>query len=327
MKLKDIAALAGVSATTASYVLNGKGDALRISPATIKRVLELAEAHGYRANVQAVALRLRQTRSLGFILPDLENPSYARIAKLLERIARNRGYQMLIACTDDDAVNERALIEMMRPRCDGVIVASCLAENDAPYRRARAEGWPIVAVDRQLDPETFISVVSDDETACFDLTAALLDGGTTSAALIGARHELTISRARESGFVRATEQAHVQSHIHHGGTFSRDSGRDHMQTLLKTTRGKLPDVIITMSYVLLTGVLDVLRVHGGNWHEQVRLGTFGHAQLLDFLPAPVRPMAQQHEMIAERAMDYLLNAIEHREYQPKVDAVPRRNMG
>ncbi len=88
MKLSDIARLAGVSVTTASYVINGKAEQQRISPATVERVKAVVEH-----------------KTLGFILPDLENPSYARIAKLLEQGARSLGYQLLIASSDDDPGN------------------------------------------------------------------------------------------------------------------------------------------------------------------------------------------------------------------------------
>jgi transcriptional regulator with XRE-family HTH domain len=82
LKLSDIARLAGVSVTTASYVINGKAEQQRISAATVERVRAVVDAHGFTPNPQAAGLRSRHTRTLGFILPDLENPSYARIAKI-----------------------------------------------------------------------------------------------------------------------------------------------------------------------------------------------------------------------------------------------------
>ena len=101
MKLSDIAQLAGVSVTTASYVINGKAEQQRISSTTVERVRAVVEEHGFTPNPQAAGLRSRHSRTLGFILPDLENPSYARIAKQLEQGARDRGYQLLIASSDD----------------------------------------------------------------------------------------------------------------------------------------------------------------------------------------------------------------------------------
>ena len=57
MKLSDIARLAGVSVTTASYVINGKAEQQRISNATVERVQAVVEEHGFRPNPQAAGLR------------------------------------------------------------------------------------------------------------------------------------------------------------------------------------------------------------------------------------------------------------------------------
>ena len=144
MKLSDIAQLAGVSVTTASYVINGKAEQQRISSATVERVRAVVEEHGFTPNPQAAGLRSRHTRTLGFILPDLENPSYARIAKLLEQGARARGYQLLIASSDDAPDSERQLLQLFRARrCDALIVASCLPAEDDSYRQLQAKGIPV----------------------------------------------------------------------------------------------------------------------------------------------------------------------------------------
>ena len=90
MKLTDIARLANVSVTTASYVLNGKAAQRRISAATVERVMAVAEQQGFQLDQQAAGLRRGQSRTLGFVVPDLENPSYARLAKLLEQRALAR---------------------------------------------------------------------------------------------------------------------------------------------------------------------------------------------------------------------------------------------
>ena len=70
-------------------------------------------------------------------MPDLENPSYARLAKLLEQRARQRGYQLLIAGTDDEPDTERRSSVLRSRRCDALIVASCLPADDAGYRKVR----------------------------------------------------------------------------------------------------------------------------------------------------------------------------------------------
>lgn len=229
MKLSDIARLAGVSVTTASYVINGKAEQQRISNATVERVRAVVEAHGFTPNPQAAGLRSRHSRTLGFILPDLENPSYARIAKLLEQGARARGYQLLIASSDDDADSERQLLQLFRARrCDALFVASCLPASDDSYRELQAKGLPVIAIDRVMEPAHFCSVVSDDRQACQQLTSSLLQPLPKQIALIGARPELSISQERAAGFREALQGFTGDVIVEQGEAFSRDCGRQLM---------------------------------------------------------------------------------------------------
>jgi len=322
LKLSDIARLAGVSVTTASYVINGKAEQQRISSATVERVRKVVELHGFRPNPQAAGLRSRHTRTLGFILPDLENPSYARIAKLLEQGARAHGYQLLIASSDDSPASELQLLQLFRARrCDALFVASCLPADDDSYRELQKAGLPIIAIDRELDPSRFSSVVSDDHEASLQLTRSLLKSHPRHIALIGARPELTVSQARTAGFKQALSGFNGAVMIEQGEAFSRACGRRLASDLFERL-GHLPDALVTTSYVLLQGVFDLQQSHALN-PGQLHLGTFGDTQLLDFLPLPVNAMAQQHQLIADKALTLALAAIEKDEYQPGVHAIAR----
>ncbi len=322
MKLSDIARLAQVSVTTASYVINGQAEKRRISPATVARVLAVVEQYGYRPDQQAASLRRGQSRCLGFILPDLENPSYARLAKLLEQKARAAGYQLLIASSDDDPSSERQLLDLFRSRrCEALIVASCLPPDDPLYPGIVAAGLPVVAVDRALSPTHIRSVVSDDEQAGRSLTASLLTPKPRHIALLGARAELVISQARERGFRAALAGFDGRLSVCHGEQFNRACGYRQMKTLLDA--GSPPDALLTTAYVLLEGVFDALREQGSEHWPAVRLATFGDTQLLDFLPLRVNAMSQQHERIAERVLAWTLQAVENNDYRPGIEAIER----
>ena len=99
VKLDEIARLAGVSRTTASYVINGKAKQYRVSDKTVEKVMAVVREHNYHPNAVAAGLRAGRTRSIGLVIPDLENTSYTRIANYLERQARQRGYQLPVSYT------------------------------------------------------------------------------------------------------------------------------------------------------------------------------------------------------------------------------------
>lgn len=92
LTIKDIAKLAGVSYSTVSKALNQDP---RIKPATRRKVLDIAEKHGYRKNILATQLVSGKSRIIGFVLGELSNPLYPLIAKMLDAELNKRGYRMI----------------------------------------------------------------------------------------------------------------------------------------------------------------------------------------------------------------------------------------
>ncbi|MBS9402780.1 catabolite repressor/activator [Halomonas sp. TRM85114] len=320
MTLAEIARLAGVSRTTASYVINGKARERRISSHTVDRVMAVVHKHSFRVDAQAAALRRGVSRLLGLIVPDLENASYARLAKRLERGAREQGYHLLIVGSDDDPESERELALALRAqRCEVIITASCLPMEDDFYRDMMAEGLPIVAMDRGLDPQYFASVVGNDRDAAERLTRSVLDDSVKRIAWLDAVPALSISRERRAGFQQALAGSSVQVIASGAKRYDRSDGARLMRELLD--RHDLPDALITASYTLLDGVFDVLLEDGG-LPQSLRLATFGDNRLLDFLPLPVNSAVQDHDRIAMVTLACAL-AASRGAYQPGEHVIPR----
>ncbi|UYO74776.1 catabolite repressor/activator [Halomonas qinghailakensis] len=307
MTLADIARLAGVSRTTASYVINGQAEQRRISNATIEKVMAVVRQHRYHIDPQAAALRRGASRLIGLIVPDLENISYARLAKRLERGAREKGYQLLVVSSDDCADSERTLALALRAqRCEVLITASCLAEDDTFYSDLVDEGWCVVGMDRGLAPTRFASVVSNDQDAAYALTRSVITGSTRRVAWLEAMPSLSISRERRVGFQSALQDTSIEPVLLSGTHYERSEGARLAAQLLDEKGGA--DALITASYVLMEGVFDVFLERGG-LPEEMRLATFGDHRLLDFLPQPVNSALQDYDRIAELTLRCALNAM------------------
>lgn len=312
MTLAEIARLAGVSRTTASYVVNGKSRQQRISAATVERVMAVIEAHGYQVDAQAAALRRGASRTLGFILPDLENTSYARLAKLLEQGARASGYQLLIVGSNDDPATERALAGSLRARrCDGLIVASSLSPEERLYPHLMDSGVPVVAVDRALDETRMTCVISENRRTAAELTASVITPATREVVWLEALAAPGNTLERRSGFEAAVQAAGAAPRILAGPRYDRESGQRLMREELD--RNGLPDALVSASWTLLEGALEVLLSQYAIPELEragLRLATFGSDRLLDFLPLRINAMMQDHERIAELALSCVLGAID-----------------
>ena len=76
--IRDIAKHAGVSVSTVSRVLNHKPD---VNGETERKVTEAIEELGYSPNIVARGLVLKKSNVIGFIVPDIMNPSFPELAR------------------------------------------------------------------------------------------------------------------------------------------------------------------------------------------------------------------------------------------------------
>ena len=127
ISIKDIAQQAGVSPTTVSFVLNGKGKEKRISEQVSKRILKIAGKLKYKPNQLARGLRTGKTKTIGLIVEDIANNFFANVAKVVEDEADKYGYKVLFGSTEDDEEKARGLLEVLRYRqVDGYIITPTL---------------------------------------------------------------------------------------------------------------------------------------------------------------------------------------------------------
>ena len=128
--LADVARDAGVDVSTVSRVLNADAS-VRVAEATRERILQAARGLGYRANVLARALRTARSRTLGMVVPQLDNPVFALAIAGAEKAAWSRGHSLLIAHEHDLPSCESVYENLVNAnRVDGLIVASLAPEDD-----------------------------------------------------------------------------------------------------------------------------------------------------------------------------------------------------
>ncbi|WP_415327104.1 LacI family DNA-binding transcriptional regulator [Chryseobacterium sp. MMS23-Vi53] len=147
--IKDIARIAGVSVATVSYVLNKK-EGSRISDATKKKILEVAETINYTPNKIAKSLKMSKSKLIGLIVADISNDFYSNIARSIEDEAMKLGYTLLIGSSDETPEKFKKLTELFsEQQVDGMIVAP-VVESDEAINKLIGEEYPIVTIDRYL---------------------------------------------------------------------------------------------------------------------------------------------------------------------------------
>lgn len=129
--LTDVAARAGVSTTTASYILNGRGAQMRISADAERRVMNAVRTLGYRPNRNALNLRTATTKTIGVITDFVASGAFASAMLAgAGEAARDLGHYLLIGETEGDPGLERQLVEEMIDRqVDGLLYATLVASE------------------------------------------------------------------------------------------------------------------------------------------------------------------------------------------------------
>jgi len=140
---RDVARVAGVSVSTVSRAL-AKPD--EVAPHTRAKVLDTARGMGYRPNLAARGLVTGRTGTIGLIVPDLENPFFASVAKGVQSRARTSGYAVIIADSDEDPSQEEVLARSMSKQVDGVVMCSPRAPE--PVIAELALEFPLVLINR-----------------------------------------------------------------------------------------------------------------------------------------------------------------------------------
>ncbi len=325
LKLEQIAKLAGVSRTTASYVINGKSKQYRISEATQQKVMAVVEQHDYQPNLAAATLRAGQSRSLGLVVPDLENASYARLAKLLERDARAQGFQLIISCSDDEVEAEKAVVNnLLHRHIDALLVATVLPTEDLFYQKIQAKGTPVIGIDREMDNQHFATVLSENFEGARELAESLCKDSPKTIGLIGAMPELSVSHIREQGVRAALAHHGIELQSCYGDHFSAQQGFQLTQHWLD--QDCFPPALLLTSYSLFEGAMDCLLSQPQPVRDRLlretRIATFGDNRLLDLLPTRINSLGQKYELIADKALHLALSALKGN-YQTGPVLLPR----
>ncbi len=148
--IQDVAREAGVSVMTVSRVLN---DQPGVSEARRAEVRAVIDALGYRRNILARGLKVRQTHAIGLVVPDITNPYFPEIVRGAEDVALEAGYGVFLSNVVEDEEREAAALRLMEDRrVDGVIVVSPRLPEPRLHELLRKHPAAVV-VNRSAPPE------------------------------------------------------------------------------------------------------------------------------------------------------------------------------
>ncbi|WP_433430817.1 LacI family DNA-binding transcriptional regulator [Nonomuraea sp. CA-141351] len=271
--IKDVAEAAGVSRSTVSRALTGRGYA---ASDVRERVLRAAAELGYVPDVMARTLKQQVSRSVGVLVSDLRNPFYAELAAGASREARERGYTMVLADTSLSAQAESEAAEaLVALRVAGVIVTP---NSSAVSTYLGSHGIPVVEVDRQFAAGSTDGVVVGNRVGARTATAHLIELGHRRIALFIDETDWTTGYERCQGYLEALGAAGIKVDrdlVVSSGWDVADSRRRALDMLSGPDR---PTAVFAANNVLAEGVWRAI--------GELRLRTPGDISLVAFDDAP-----------------------------------------
>jgi len=306
--LRDVAAHAGVSLQTVSNVTNER--TARVGEDTRAKVRAAIAALNYRPNAAARHLRKMPTGVLALAIPDLVNPYFAEVSRVIVAEAAARGYIVLLDYTNWDREQELLVATGMRPHLiDGLILdAQRLTIADL----TASPQVPIVLLGERLYGGPYDHVVIDNVAAARLATEHLIALDRRRIAVIGRQEHSTsnVSQMRLQGYLEALDAADRAADPRlqpSTGRWNHASGAAAMRALLALPEP--PDAVFCCNDMLSIGAISVLHQAGLRIPEDVAVIGFDDVDDAQFTVPPLTSIAPDKATIGRLVVELLIQRI------------------
>lgn len=273
MNINEIARLAGVSRATVSRYLN-QGYVSEEKKARIRQVIEET---GYRPLSSAQTLRSKKTNFVGVIIPKINSDSISRMVSGISSALSREGYQILLACTDNQEKEELRFLTLFRENhVDGIILLGTIFT--AEHRKALKNlSVPIVILSQYL--KGYSCVYHDDYQAARNLAEYLARSGRRFGYLGVTQQDEAVGRERLRGVLDAAAAAGAilpKENILEC-RFQMESGFLQAKELLQ--RDPDLDTIICATDTIAVGALQYIKSAGKRVPDDIQIAGIGDSTL------------------------------------------------
>lgn len=318
--MRDVAALARVSLTTVSRVMNGE---TTVAPGLAQRVHRAAATLNYRPNLTARNLRSGdgRTRTIGIVLENIANPFSSALHQAVWDIALSRGVAVFAAAGGEDPVRERALsLGLVARRVDGLIIVPTGDDQSYLANEQRA-GISLVFVDRPPQLLRADCVLSDNVAGAREAVTHLIESGHRRIAFLGHLRRIATAPDRFSGYTAALSEAGIEldQDLVRFDLQGAEEAEEATRSLLLDSQ---PTAVFTSLNLITIGALRALR--GLGLDQRVAFVGFDDLPLADLLQPAVTVVAQDPAAIGARACEVLFDRMDGDDSPSRTHTIPTR---
>lgn len=310
----DVAEALGVSKTTVSRAISGKG---RIGEATRQRVLEYIKENHYRPNVVAKGLAKSKTYNIGWVMPGDSNvtdlPFFQRCMMGISEVAAAEDYDILLSMVYDRDISQLKSVVKNR-KVDGVILGRTLVDDER-IAFLRESDMPFVVIGSSLDDEV-IQIDNDHMNACRELTSIIMMKGVKRLALIGGSTNHVVNRTRCKGFELGLKEQGIEPKT---GQIYMECETDSMveHAVEECLRNNV-ECIICADDRICRSVLNKLYKEDIMIPDEMKVASFYHSVMLDSYQPAITSLRYEPKELGMVACRTLFDYIAGKEVQKKV---------
>jgi len=311
--IKDVAKKANVSITTVSRVIN-KIEGYT-NEETKKRILKVIEELDYKPNALARSLVTKRTKTIGLILPDISNPFFPSIAKSVEDLVNELGYNLILCNSYDDTEKEANYINVLKEKCvDGILLSSKQTKDKYDIYK---DDIPMVFIDRKPEVEVKYGVFVDNYNGAYNATKHLIDLGHRSIACITGPKNINTTIERLRGYKDALIDNHIECDetIIKSNDYAIEGGYEAAKDLIKNHN---ITAIFTHDDLMACGVYKAAKELSYKIPDDISVVGFDDITLVEFLDPPLTTIKQPTEDIGKVSVEILMDLIENNKIQGKI---------
>lgn len=306
VKLGDIAKKLGLSEATVSLALNNRKG---VNIKTKQKVLECAKEMGYIPNTFAQGLAGISSRTIGVVVPSLENNFYCQVVSNIEKILTEAKYNMLVAISNFDADTERKVIEFFISYCVEGIVILPTNQVEGKLEFLQKHTIPCVMCGSKYQNWKLSSVTSNLRYGSFQLFDMFLKKGKCKTALIGGPCETTMVKRRLEGISDAYKKNQIDLKFFKCFDTNENSLNYAYHIVKKILSNEKLDAIVALNDYMALGVLKACLENKLHIPEEIVIAGYDDSVMMEMATVPITSVAQDSYSIAKNAIEVILNQL------------------
>ncbi|GAB4517527.1 MAG: DNA-binding transcriptional regulator CytR [Anaerolineae bacterium] len=275
-------------------------------------MLQAVQQLGYRPNVYARSLRGQKTRMIAMMIADIANSFYHPMVRAVQDIARQHGYDVMVANTDHQRESEEHFCEaIIRRPVDGVVVVPYhLTAEELGYLMQRTGAY-ISCLGQHIEHHDIDVVYGNDGEATYDAIRWLIqERGHQRIAFIGVNILFSAGTRRYENYVRAMREAGLEIPPEYviRGDWSFESGQEAMRAFLSLP--KPPTAVFACNDVMAIGAILAAQELGARVPEDIAVVGFDNIPAGTWIRPHLTTVAQYPKEIGEKLATMLFERIE-----------------